>query len=148
VSKRLITALAVVVALAGMAAGCGDSGEEPLTKAEFVKQADAICETHDQELEAELTAYGEEKARPGQDKGTEFTKTVLLPSIESEIEEISELSPPEADAQQVSAMLSAMQAGADRATAEPEKILSFESNPLLKSKKLAVAYGLEVCGRT
>ena len=47
-SKRLIAMLAGVMAIAIVAAGCGSSSDSTptpfvLTKAEFIKQGDAIC---------------------------------------------------------------------------------------------------------
>ena len=144
-SKR-ITALAAVVALAVIAAGCGDSGEEALTKAEFVKQADAICKEHDKQVQVDFQSYIEESKTPPKDEGAKLIETVFFPNIESEIEELRELVPPEGDEDQVTEMLDATEAGLEKAETEPDRILTLEANPFGDAKQLATDYGLKVCG--
>ncbi len=76
--------LAATVALAG--SGCG--GDEPLTRAEYVKQADAIC-----------TDYAARQAKLGGPKDVGDIARVAeqtKPLIEERLEKLRELKPPKA----------------------------------------------------
>ena len=59
-NKASLAVLAVLVALAALVAGCGDGDDSDttatLTKAEFIKQGDRICEKAEEQSEAQLRA--------------------------------------------------------------------------------------------
>jgi len=148
-SKRFILMLAAIAALAGIAGGCGgsDGDEEPLTKAQFTKQANGICQNHTKQLKAELTAYAK-KGPSGSPEARRIrvSKTVLLPGIDSEMVALEGLAAPDGDEEQVSAIVDAGRSGLEQAEAEPDKILGVESSALEQFQKLAFEYGLTTCG--
>jgi ABC-type glycerol-3-phosphate transport system substrate-binding protein len=64
-NKALLAALAALVAIAALIAGCGGGGDTTdetvtLTKTEFIKQGDAICEQSGDQSEKEAEEFAEE----------------------------------------------------------------------------------------
>jgi hypothetical protein len=80
-----VAALVGVVAL--FAAGCGGGGEEPLSKAEFQSQANAICAKYEKQLKALGTPSSIEEI-------PDLVEQALA-VLNKEIDEIAALNPPE-----------------------------------------------------
>ena len=78
---------AVLGGLALLAAGCGGGGEEPLSKAEFQSQANAICAKY----EKQLNALG---APSSIDEIPDLVQQALV-ILNKEIDEIAALNPPD-----------------------------------------------------
>jgi hypothetical protein len=78
---------ALVGVLALLAAGCGGGGEEPLSKAEFQSQANAICAKY----EKQLNALG---APSSIDEIPDLVQQALV-ILNKEIDEIAALNPPD-----------------------------------------------------
>ena len=144
-SKMLLfTALGI----AALAVGCGggDDGDgssttvttSSLSKPQFVKQADAICEQGRARFIKSISA---------EPPYTETIKVVIVPIYEEIIARISGLGAPKGDAAAVEAYLSEMQKGADTLEAESASFKSLPEleTPLEKSAKLARAYGIRLC---
>jgi hypothetical protein len=127
-----------------IAAGCGgdDDGGEPLTKEEFITQADAVCTEGDQRLE---DATQELTANPSQEEVEAFVSDTLVPSLQEEHDGIAELAPPEEDQETIDAMLSDLSAGIDEIRADPSLVFGDE-NPLADASAAAQEYGMTVCG--
>ena len=97
---KVVALLVGVALLALVAVGCGSSdddtgsteSEATLTKAEFVKQANAICKAGNDEIEAAIEEDGEPK---NEAEGEEFIEETVLPAVANQVEEISELGYPE-----------------------------------------------------
>jgi len=147
---RLMAMLAGVVAIAAIATGCGSGGSDPLTKAEFIEQADRICKEGSNQIRKEYEAFAKQhntaKTGVSQEQGTEIGLQILLPNVQSQTEELRELEPPEGDEAQVAAMLDALEAGVEEGNQNPKSLLS-SNYPLSKGNQLAQKYGFKVCGQ-
>ena len=142
---RLATATAAVAVLA--LAACG--GDERLTRAEYVRQADAICAKYERRLEA----LGEPRAL--RDVPAFIERGV--PLAKRELAELEELRPPEGDDPEVERLLAQVEetiaelerlgeaaAARDRAAAEAAAVRVEEAGA--EAAKLARSYGLDECG--
>jgi hypothetical protein len=153
-SKRLILLLAAVMALAVIAAGCGSSDDDSteatvtLTKAEFIKQGDAICEKSNKQSESEAEEFAEENGfdleNPDKEKLEEAIVEVLVPSLNQQAEEIDALGAPEGDEEKVEAIVASLEDAAAEIEDDPGSV--FEGGPLKEPSKLAGDYGFKVCG--
>jgi hypothetical protein len=73
-----------------------------------------------------------------------FVTDDLIPSVEDQVQQISELPPPAGDEEQVQAILDAAQQGIEEGKSDPQ---SFQkSDPFAEANKLAVQYGMKECG--
>lgn len=151
-SKRLMTMLVGVAALAILSVGCGDSSsgsEDSLTRAELIKQGDAICKEASTKLAAESEAFRKSKglkegASPSEELYFELVEQVYLPSVEKRVEAIEGLNPPSADEGQIEAILLATEEGI--ATTRKDVKSFFKEDPFKESKELSQRYGFKVCG--
>jgi hypothetical protein len=152
-NKAFLTALAVLVALAAVVAGCGGSDDSDtsgsLTKSEFIKQADAICEEGNESINTEVDEFAKEKGTTAEkltkDQQEEFVEQVVAGDIRTQGEEIGDLGAPSGDEDTIEAMVEAVEGAADEIEDEP-KLIFGKANPLAEGTKLAKEYGLEVCG--
>lgn len=164
-SKRAILLFAGVLAIAAVAAGCGGSDDDStnagtggstnsdsttaaLTKAEFIKKGDAICEKENESIEGEADDFAKENnidtSKPTQKQKEEVIVAVIVPSLHAQSEEIAELGAPSGDEEKVEAIIVALEDGT--AEVEDDPSLVFEGEPLKEASRLAKAYGFEVCG--
>lgn len=151
-SKRFVALLAGVVAIVAVVAGCGgdsDSDSSSLTKAEFVKEADAICAKGEKSIEDGAEEFAEENdvdtENPTKAQQEEVIVDVVAPGIRSQAEEIDALGAPSSDEDKVEAIVAAVEEGADELEDDPAQLIEGD-NPLAKGSKLAKEFGLEVCG--
>jgi nitrous oxide reductase accessory protein NosL len=142
--KKLLIALTACSTLA--LAGCGDSepkaAAEPsaLTKAEFIKQADAICAAS----EARLDKLGDEiSENTSMEEIQTFLEKQVVPELSSTVEKVHALEPPKADAEQVDEMLDALEAEVAKAKKDPMTIMGDDA--FANANKLAADYGLKTC---
>jgi hypothetical protein len=113
VGPRLYYLVAVAIVGAGLlAVGCGDSSSGPLTKAEFVQEANSICRDADAERSEAL------QAADGDAELANLAIDAVAP-VESMAEELGELSPPAGEAKEVRAIVAAFEAGVAEVKAEP-----------------------------
>ena len=154
-SRLLIPSLAV--ALIGVA-GCGSSSSssstsstaaQALTKAEYVKQGNAICTASRVKRQAAFTAYAKahhlnNNSAPTKAQATQLVTTLVIPSIQATISAVKALVPPSSDQAQVTAMLAASQQDLDRAKQNPAQLVTSGGN-FSHSGKLLHAYGLTSC---
>lgn len=162
---RLRTSWLVALALtAVVAVGCGDDDEEtttaatgaettteangePLSKEEFIAQADQICAEGDAEIDqaaGETFAGGE----PTPEEQEAFVTDTVLPNIQGQIDGLRALTPPEGDEEEVAEILDAAQTAIDESEEDPSLIGpgGGGSDPFEEASKLASDYGLEDCG--
>lgn len=170
--RKLVLALFALLAIAALVAGCGggdsstsgsssdttstessesgDSGGAAPTKAAFIKEADEICSKADAELSEEITDFAEEndisiegEEPPTEDQEVEIFKSVMLPNIAQQAEDIAALTPPEGDEETVEDIT-------DTLTSEVEKAEGEDGIPdastLEEASNKAKAYGLKTCG--
>jgi hypothetical protein len=144
-----------LVALAALVAGCGggsdttDSATVVLTKAEFIKQGDAICKEANEANQAEAEEYAEENGfeleKASKDQLEEAVGAVLVPSLEQQAEELDALGAPKGDEKQVEEIIAALEDATGEIEDDPS--LVFKAETLKKPNQLAEAYGYKVCGK-
>ena len=150
--------LVVLALVAAIVAGCGgsdDSGSETteatvtLTKAEFIKQGDAICEEANEQNETEAEEFAEDNGftleKATDEQLEEAITEVLVPSLNQQVGDIAALGAPQGDEEQVEKIVVSLEGGAGEIEDEPS--LAFEGDPLKESSRLAKDYGFEVCGQ-
>lgn len=152
-NKRFIALLAAFVALALIGAGCGSGSStestSSLTKAEFVKQGNAICAKGSEEINEGFEEFVKEnglskKKAPPKAVQEEAVETVLIPKISKELESIRALGPPDEEAE---AVLDAAEEALEKGEEDPIQFVKEESTgPFAKANKLAREYGLTKCG--
>ncbi len=146
-----------MVAAAILASGCGGGGSDTieiqtgsLSKAEFIEKADAVCTKGQERGGRELSSYMSKNhitltGPLPKAVAAGLFGSVIEPTYQQEITEISELGAPDKDAKKVVAMLGAIEAGLAKAQRDPSGALS--RNELVPAAgELARAYGLTACG--
>jgi len=141
---KTITALFAVAVLVAVSA-CGGSDEEALTKAEFVKEANAICVSATKERTKILNELVKQ-VDPNQNLQAQQEQALkmVLPTYEGAAEKIDELGAPEGDEQKVDAIVVAMEGAADQARANPQTVV-VSGIPFKEANELAAKYGLDAC---
>jgi hypothetical protein len=150
VSKRLLTMLAGIATLAMLVGGCGGGGDDEttaLTKAQFISQADAICQKHNEDTSVKYdTFYKEhEKKAPTKAEVEKLTEQVYMGNLEARLEGLKGLTPPEGEEGQVTAMIDALEAGIKKAKAEDAVPYQTTFDVFQSSNKLSQKYGLTYC---
>jgi len=150
VSKALL-AIGMAVALAAAVAGCGgddDSGSTAAapTKAQFVKEADAICAKGNEEISAQIKESGID-GEPSEAQLIEVVEEIVIPETAKQGEQISELTPPEGDEETVEEITTALAEGVAEAEEDPAAVTAGGDGPFTEATDLAKAYGLTVCGQ-
>ncbi len=137
--------------------GCGSGGDDgegttsEISKAAFVKRAEAICAETQERASSAFRAYmvqhsGEaltaEKERAAQ---AEVGKTIVVPAKRQEAEELRALGAPAGDEKLAEAIVGAYEEGVEIALAHPEQATQDGTEAFGKAERLAAAYGLEGC---
>lgn len=137
--------MAIAVGLGG---GCGGGEEEaesaPLTKAQFVKEAEAICAESLKAREERIASWEEEGSADGM-KGAALIRAMgeaVAPSLRREAEELKTLAPPANDEAEVTRMIEAL-SDAVEALEEGDSKGAYRDIPRLE-RELA-SYGLDGC---
>jgi hypothetical protein len=129
-------------------AEAADSGK-PLTKAEFIKRGDAICEAVPQEYSKKLSALEEEakKSKKPKPSKTESNLNAAVPPLYAAIEALEELAPPQGDEQEAAAIVAALKSAAKGLEEKPESELLGPKSPFAEFQKLTKAYGFKLCSQ-
>jgi hypothetical protein len=146
---RIIGAVAVVVIGAAFVVGCGDDGEgsSSVTKAEFIKEAEAICKERKEEWDAVAAAFTEKTEAEGevgfkkaQERTNAFVRASILPLLEEEQAALEDLETPEGDEAKIETMLQNRSRGLEKL--EDKGAEGLLERPFLVFEKEAKAYGL------
>jgi type IV pilus biogenesis protein CpaD/CtpE len=134
-------------------AGCGGDDETtttttsaPLTKAEFLRQADEICLSGDTRIEA---AADDLLAGPGEPPPAQVRRIALriaVPGLEAEVRAIRALGAPAGDEAEVERILRATERGIAQIQADPEGAIAGPPPGLREAGRLARRYGSQECG--
>ncbi len=150
--RYFLIAMGSVALLAVGVGGCGGgdsttdtSTAAALSKAEFVKQANAICAEGNKETDAIFESF--EKGEPKAEAET-VIENEFVPSVQGQIDEIRALGAPEGDEATVDHMLDLAQADLDRIENEPGIVISGEEEDQFADfAKVGHPYGLTECDK-
>jgi hypothetical protein len=151
VRKGEFAVLGALAALAMLIAGCGGGGgdtTEALTKAEFIKQGDAICKKGNVASQTEVEEFAKENGfkleESNKAQAEEVVTEVLAPNLQRQAEELDALGAPKGDEAEIDALIVSL----EEETAEFEKDPTsfFKETALAKTIRLENAYGFKVCG--
>jgi hypothetical protein len=152
-NKALLAALAVLVALAVVVAGCGSDDETTdetvtLTKAEFIKQGDAICKKGNDASEKEAEEFAEENdftlEKASDEQLEEAVSEVLVANLNGQLDELEALGAPEGDEEQVEEIIESLEGAVEEIEDDPGVV--FDGEVLKEPGELAQDYGFKVCG--
>jgi len=156
VSKRFIALFAALAVLAMIVAGCGgdsDSTESTssLTKAEFLKQGNAICAKGEKEIEEGFEEFAKENnlpenKQPSKAQLTEAVEEVVLPAVDEQVESIRDLGLPSEGGEEADEVLKAAEEAIEKGEEDPASLANEKADPFAKANKLARDYGLTKCG--
>jgi hypothetical protein len=148
--RNSFPAVAGLLVIGALAAGCGSSNDNSttstasLTKAEWIAKADAICKAGNaKQNAAEQQTF---KQKPTQAQIQQFTTDTLLPNIQQQVNSIKALGTPSEQGAQANAVLASAQHAIDAVKADPSSLSQNNNNPFEETNKLAQAYGMKVCG--
>ncbi|HEY5942592.1 MAG TPA: hypothetical protein VIT89_07025 [Solirubrobacterales bacterium] len=154
-NKALLAAVAALVALSVLIAGCGGGDETTdetvtLTKAEFIEQGDAICQKGNDRSEKEAEEFAEENdfdlEKASNEQLEEAVSEVLVSNLNQQAEELDALGAPEGDEEQVEEIIVSLEDAAGEIEDDPGVVFEGEGEVLGKPSQLATDYGFEVCG--
>jgi hypothetical protein len=146
---RRFALIAVLCVGACVLAGCGDD-DEALSEQEFLEQGNAICAAGNERLDA---AFEDLDLGEGQEPTAEQMATLVLeglvPDVQSQIDDIRALEPPDELADPVETFLDDAQAALDeleqQATDDPLAVFSEDEDPFAEVNAQANEIGLTEC---
>ena len=139
--------LAVALAAGALLAGCGGD-DEPDPKQEFITTADEICALGTFEIGNQArNRYGQPAPPPRESE--EFSKEVVVPTLQSQVlERLRRLTPPAGDEQELAALYDALERGIDTLRQNPELLDEPGTGGAFdEANRLAQAYGFKQCGQ-
>jgi hypothetical protein len=133
-------------------AGCGSSADGDdggaLTKAEFIKQADQICQATDKVQRDGLKDFfsKQPKAPVNQEINEEVVVEVGLPPVQELAEELDALPVPEGDEEEIQAIVDGIEEAIEVGEDDPSTMVNQKSTgPFTEVSKLAQEYGFKAC---
>jgi hypothetical protein len=126
----------------GEAAGAGDG--KPLSKAEYIADADQICG----ETTLRLAVAQQERGQAESvEEVEEYVREDFVPIFSEQVEKLRELQPPKGDEKTVDAVYDAVDEALAEVREEPDLLLQTDVGGVFdKANRLARAYGFEQCG--
>ncbi len=148
-SARAMAGAAAAFALSIAGCGGGDSTTDttqgtPLSSADFIAQADAICAQGTKDLDQVQQDFA--SSQPTQAEAEAFVTDEVVPNLEQQANEIDALGPPDEDVDQINAIVDALRSGIESLEEDPNLLLTGENTAFDEANELALDYGLEDCG--
>jgi hypothetical protein len=142
--------LTAFLATTALIAGCGGSGNDSISRAEYIKQADTICVKDREKRFGEASAYARSHASKlskltQPEEGEALLAEVFLPGMRKQIEDLEALEVPDADSAKIRAFFAAMQRGIAKIEAEPDVSKVAEGKTFSEANKLGGEYGFVEC---
>jgi hypothetical protein len=144
IPKVLASTVAIVLLISGCGGGSGE--EVALTKAQLVKQANAICEKTNKEQFAAV--FGSEKRNPIRTVADHerLVSNFEMPPLESEAEELVNLNPPAAEGDEFQALTKGIAKAAAKVEEDPASLTGPHGTTRFSHVDLLIAkYGLTAC---
>jgi len=114
---------------------------KPLTKAQFIAQANALCAAAQMAFVTVLRVAGTNGSPPTSEQLIPFV-AAFAPIVQNQITKTRGLNPPKRDRSKVMKILQANQSELNKLKADPE-LLGGKQSPFLVADSLARAYGLD-----
>lgn len=153
-SKRLLALPLALVAIGLIAAGCGSSSSTnsttaSISKSEFLKQGNAICEEGNEEIGETFESFAKdhnlsEKNPPSKAEMTEVSEEVV-PLIRKQVEGVEALGLPEGAEKEAEEVFDAVDAALQEVEEDPSVVAEESGDPFAKANKLAREFGLTKC---
>lgn len=167
--KKIGAAGAAVLVVASIAAGCGGGGGSSpsvsssggtavgvaaaagLTKAKFVKEANAICKQGSNQIHSGAEAFKEKQgidlnASLSKAQEEELVAEVVVPSIRAQADGLAKLGAPEGELTEVAGVVQKLEKVAEAGEEKPSNILQEGAgDPIAEVNKAAKAYGVDEC---
>ena len=147
-------ALGTLAILLIAAAGCGGGSDDlsasanAISKAAFIKKADAICQKGSERMAGSFVKYLKkgEITHPSKAVQEKLVVKVLVPSVRQEVKEFQALGAPSGDEDRVAEIVKALEEGVETAEGNPEAVANSSDVVFGIASRLAGEYGLEICG--
>ena len=152
VPQRLVATVTCLLAIGLAMAGCGsgsDSSTASISKAEFIKAADSICEEAAKRVQADYAVFLKEHEKvtnPTKAEFDELADQVFVSNVEDEIAELQALGRPAGDGGKIEAFIDARQESIQIAEENPKMLLTEGAKVTAKSAQIAQQYGPKTCG--
>jgi hypothetical protein len=157
---RVLLASALLGMFCAASAGCGGGNDttaaatkpstkatKPLTKAQFVKEANAICHKTGLKKDHLLAEAEKESGKPifaaSPSEQGQLIETVVLPVFMEGISELRELTPPPREKARVARIVEIFERAREETEADPAHVVGHD--PFLKADRAVEAYGLQMC---
>jgi hypothetical protein len=127
-------------------ATASDTSSGPLTKAEFVKEAEGICRDGLKEKDAAVITLAKEAgsgAEPTKKNIQAMIESAIFPHYQEIIDQLGQLEPPTGDEAKVQKIVDEYEAVLQKAETEP--LVVNENNPFKSPDLRAQAYGVSNC---
>ncbi|HEY6730652.1 MAG TPA: hypothetical protein VI039_06465 [Solirubrobacterales bacterium] len=141
-------ATAALAAMA-IATGCGSDSDgettETITKAAYVKQADAICLKFNEDTSAKFQALNQQGSPPSVAEQRAMTRKVYLGNLQRRLDGMKALPLPEEEEEEIVALLTATQKGIREALSQDAIAYTSTYEHFSKANKLAQGLGFKYC---
>lgn len=134
--------------------GCGSdsdssssTSEAAISKAAYIAKADAICKKAEQQQVALVKKLSESGAAEGAESEVTLVREAGLPPLQQQVEELEELPPSKADADQAEAFIEEFASALEQVDEEPKILLNLaDENVFADAEATAAKFGFKVCG--
>jgi hypothetical protein len=153
--SRFSRVMAAGLVVAALLAACSSSAKpktvsnQPLSKAEYIKQSDAICSRYDDRIHSVVSHAG--AGISFEDLKKTFNEQ-LIPLFRNELAELRSLKPPKADADRMDKALTAMSSGINTiiglvgGAKTVADLAAISPTGIPRWKNEVGSYGMHVCG--
>ncbi len=143
----LAIALVAAAVLSACGGGDGDESAEPeLSKAAYLKKADAVCEKANEQQGKALQTFTKKfpQGPTTEPQKEEFLVAVGITPTEAEIAGLKELGTPD-DGGEAEEFIEALEEAIEVAEEDPVKATNPATNPFTDASEIGEAYGFKVC---
>jgi hypothetical protein len=143
-----LTALVALGALAVVPAACGgDDDDGEVTKEQFIENADAICKETNEDIQQSLSDLSDDATN---EEAADVALERAVPRFREQIEQLRDLDPPAADAEEIEALWDDLDASTDELEAklrdDPDGAFTTEFDPFSDESEFAAEFGFTECG--
>jgi hypothetical protein len=136
-TKRLLAALAVVIAVAGVAAGCSGGKDSSIPRDEFVRKATAICKA---------TARKVDRARANGKATRDDQVTAVATAVLDQVDALRKLGSPSGDADRLDTAYTVYERVFSKWQANPASFPTGTDEPaFVEAQRTLAEFGLDDC---